>query len=96
MKNQIDGGYYATLINDANGTSNEAYLRVQNNEYSTINFVSNYGAKKEFEMVILKADKPVGEKWTSGILNNNGTDARYKFETIEKNGFLQCCRKKFH
>jgi hypothetical protein len=83
---QIDGIYYATLTGDVNGTKNESYLRVQNNEYYSINIIADYGVKREFELCFFKSDKPVGEKWVSGILYNKGTPNRYIFEIIEKDG----------
>ncbi len=79
----VDGIYYAKLEMNQNGDIRESFLRVENNEYLNIGFIPVQGIQKEYEMCLLKSDKPVGEKWMEEI-SISGALNRYDFEIAEK------------
>lgn len=92
---QIDGQYYAKIINVASTQQTENYIRIEDNDIFSLQLIGTSILKKENEMCMVKTASPIGTSWTSKSYTNGNTTFKYDYQIVNKDMTLTIRNKTY-
>lgn len=92
---QIDGIYYAEIVNKVDTIEFKQYLRFNNSDVYLLQQVDSSALKSKYEFLLLKADAKIGQKWSTVTTFSDNSIFRYDGEMINRDYTLKVRDKEF-